>query len=77
MKSIKVLGTGCPKCNQTMNIVQEAISQSGTDAQVEKVDDIMKILEYDVMTTPAVVVDGEVRVRGRVPKVDEILDFLK
>ena len=77
MKSIKVLGTGCPKCNQTLEIVNQAISKSGTDADVEKVEDIMKILEYDIMSTPAVVIDGKVRIKGRVPKVDEIIDYLK
>jgi small redox-active disulfide protein 2 len=76
MKKIKVLGTGCPKCNQTLEVVRSAIERSGSGATVEKVDDIMKILEYDVMSTPAVVVDEEVKIKGRVPSIEEMITLL-
>lgn len=69
---IKVLGPGCPKCKQTEKIVREAVAESGVEANVEKVTDILKIGEYGVMGTPAVVVDGEVKSVGKIPAKDEI-----
>ena len=77
MKSIKILGTGCPKCQQTTQIVTEAVSQSGIEASIEKVEDIMQIMKYNVMSTPAVVKDDEIVTKGRVPTVKEITDLLK
>ncbi len=69
---IKVLGPGCPKCKQTEKIVREAVAESGVEANVEKVTDILKIGEYGVWSTPAVVVDGEVKSVGKVPAKNEI-----
>ncbi len=69
---IKVLGPGCPKCQQTEKIVKEAVSESGVDANVEKVTDILKIGEYGVFGTPAVVIDGEVKSVGKIPTKDEV-----
>ena len=69
---IKVLGPGCAKCHQTEEIVKAAVTEAGIDAEIEKVTDLMKIAGYGVMATPAVVVDGEVKVVGQVPSVDEI-----
>jgi small redox-active disulfide protein 2 len=69
---IKVLGPGCPKCHQTENIVKEALAESGVEATVEKVTDVMKIAGYGVFGTPAVVVDGEVKCVGKIPSKEEI-----
>ncbi|MGV8072957.1 MAG: thioredoxin family protein [Syntrophobacteraceae bacterium] len=67
---IKVLGPGCAKCLQTEKVVKEAVSECGVAANVEKVTDILKIGEYGVFGTPAVVVDGEVKLVGKVPTKD-------
>ncbi len=74
---IKVLGPGCPKCQQTEKIVKEAVAEAGVDAQVEKITDIMKIMTYGVMGTPAVVVDGQVKSSGKVPKKEEVKNWIK
>ena len=74
---IKVLGPGCPKCEQTLKIVQEALAEAGVSADVEKVTDAMKIAGYGVFGTPAVVVDGEVKSVGKIPQKDEVLSWLK
>jgi len=76
-KTIKILGTGCPKCQQTIAVVQEVVQANQLDYHVEKVDDIMEIMKYHVMATPAVVVDEEVKIKGKVPSKAEILDLLK
>ncbi len=74
---IKVLGPGCAKCQQTEKIVREAVAESGIEAEVEKVTDIMKIMTYGVMGTPAVVVDGQVKSSGKVPKKEEVKAWIK
>ena len=74
---IKVLGPGCPKCEQTAKVVQEAVAAAGAEAEVEKVKDFQQIAAYGVMVTPAVVVDGEVKVAGKVPSKQEILTWLQ
>jgi len=74
---IKVLGPGCPKCQKTEDIVKEAVSESGLSVTVEKVTDTMEIAGYGVFGTPALVVDGEVKSVGKVPKKDDILKWLK
>lgn len=76
MQTIKILGTGCPKCKQTEAIINEALAQSGKEAEVIKVEDIQKIMEYQVMSTPAVVVDEVVKLKGKVPSIQEILSLL-
>ena len=73
---IKVLGTGCAKCKNLEKATVQAVEELGLDAKVEKVEDIQKIMEYGVMTTPAVVVDNKVVVKGRVPSVDELKSLL-
>lgn len=73
---IKVLGPGCPKCQQTEKIVKEAIAESGVDASVEKVTDTLAIAEYGVFGTPAVVVDGEVKSVGKIPKKEEVAGWI-
>jgi len=64
---IKVLGTGCTKCNELERVTREAATELGIDASIEKEEDIMKIMEYGVMRTPALMIDGKVVVSGRVP----------
>ena len=74
---IKILGPGCPKCQQTAKIVQEAVAASGMAAEVEKVTDIREIARHGVFITPAVVIDDEVKSTGQVPQMAEILAWLK
>jgi small redox-active disulfide protein 2 len=76
MRTIKILGTGCPKCNQTEAIVRQAVTELGVEANIEKVDDIMRIMTYNVMRTPAVVIDEVVKIAGRVPAKNEVKAFL-
>lgn len=64
---IEILGTGCPKCKKTKDVVEKVLKETGVEAEVVKVEDIEKILNYGVMVTPAVVIDGEVKVAGKVP----------
>lgn len=73
---IKVLGPGCPRCQQTEKNVKEAISELGVSANVEKVKDMLKIAAYGVFGTPAVVVDGEVKSVGKIPAKDEIKGWI-
>ncbi|MFH1985957.1 MAG: thioredoxin family protein [Pseudomonadota bacterium] len=73
---IKVLGPGCAKCHQTEKIVNEAVAEAGVAATVEKVTDMMQIAGYGVFGTPAVVIDGEVKIVGKVPKKDEVKAWL-
>lgn len=73
---IKVLGPGCPKCNQTEKRVMDALAEAGVAANVEKVTDVMKIAGYGVFGTPAVVVDGEVKSVGKIPSKEEIKSWL-
>jgi small redox-active disulfide protein 2 len=73
---IKILGPGCPKCAQVEKVVREAVAQSGVDADVEKVTDVMKIAAYGVFGTPAVVVDDEVKSVGKIPGKAEVIEWL-
>jgi small redox-active disulfide protein 2 len=73
---IKVLGPGCQKCQQTENIVKEAVAEAGIDANVEKVTDAMEIAGYGVFGTPAVVVDGEVKSVGKIPKKQDVIGWI-
>lgn len=73
---IKVLGPGCAKCRQTEEIVRAAVAETGVQADVEKVSDMMKIALYGVFGTPAVVVDGQVKLVGRVPTKEEVCSWL-
>ncbi len=74
---IKVLGPGCPKCQQTEKVVKEAVAEAGVAAEIEKVTDTMKIAGFGVFGTPAVVVDGEVKSVGKIPKKEEVLAWIK
>ena len=74
---IKVLGPGCPKCQQAEKVVKEAVSESGVAADVEKVTDILKIAGYGVVVTPAVVVDGEVKSVGKIPSKEDVKSWIE
>lgn len=74
---IKVLGPGCPRCQQTEKIVQEAVAESGVPAQVEKVTNVLDIAKYGVFGTPAVVVDGQVKSVGKIPEKEDVLNWIK
>lgn len=73
---IKVLGTGCAKCKNLEKLTHEAVAKAGVEASVSKVEDIMDIMAYGIMATPALVVDGKVVVKGRVPSIDEIIKII-
>ncbi len=72
MKQIAILGTGCPKCKKLTEQTQQAAGELGLECNIEKVEDIQKIMAYGVMMTPALVVDGKVMITGKVPSVDEL-----
>jgi len=76
MKKIEILGTGCPKCDKLKSQVDEVVAEMGLECQVEKVHDIQKIMAYGVMMTPALVVDGDVKVSGKVPSLEELRNIL-
>ncbi len=73
---IKILGPGCPKCAQTAKIVSEAVAETGVDAQIQKVTDIMEIAGFGVFGTPAVVMDGQVKCVGKIPKKEDVKSWL-
>jgi len=73
---IKILGPGCPKCKTLEKITREVVEQNGIDATVTKVEDILQIMKYGVMNTPALVVNEKVEIKGRVPSPDEIKQVL-
>ena len=74
--NIQILGTGCPKCKSLENATREVVSQNGIEATITKVEDIMEIMKFNVMTTPALVIDGKVVVKGRVPSNNELKEIL-
>ncbi len=74
---IKVLGPGCSKCEQTAKLVCEAVDEEGVDARIEKVTDVMEIAGYGVFGTPAVVIDGDVKSVGKIPKKEDIKTWIK
>ena len=76
MKKIEVIGTGCMKCKRLLKNVETAVSELGIDAEIRKVDDITEIMDRGVMLTPALAVDGEMMVSGRVADVAEIKRLL-
>jgi small redox-active disulfide protein 2 len=77
MREIKVLGPGCAKCKTTYNNVLEAVKQSGIEANVEKIEDIEALINYNVLTTPVLMIDNEMKIKGRVADVNEIIKLLK
>ena len=73
---IKVLGTGCTKCEKLEKLTKETVAEMGIEANIEKVDDIYKIMQYGVMRTPGLVVDEKVVLTGRLPKSSELKELL-
>jgi small redox-active disulfide protein 2 len=74
---IEVLGTGCARCNTTEEIVKQAVLEAGIEAQVIKVKDLREIARHGVMVTPAVVIDGELKSAGKIPDIEEVLEWLR
>ncbi len=75
-KVIKILGTGCPKCQSMTNVVKDVVNTNNIDASIEKVEDIVEIMKFNIMTTPALVIDDVITIKGRVPTKDEVLALL-
>ena len=73
---IKILGTGCAKCKSLEKVTREVVNEMKLDATITKVEDIMEIMSFGIMTTPALVVDGNVVVKGRIPNTKEIKQLL-
>lgn len=69
---LQILGTGCPKCKKLAEVTEEAAKSLGIEYEIEKVSDIQEIMKFGVMMTPALAVDGTVKVAGKVPSTDEI-----
>ena len=74
---IEVLGTGCTTCNTAEAVVKDAVARSGVDAQVIKVSDRIEIAKAGVLMTPAVIVDGHIKIVGKVPEVDDVLNWIR
>ncbi len=77
MKTIKVLGPGCPKCKTTFNNVETALKQLGIEAEVIKIEDIEEMMKYNILTTPVLMIDDVIKIKGRIAQVEEIKEFLK
>lgn len=77
MREIKVLGPGCPKCKTTYNNVLEALNQINLEAHVVKVEDIEEMMKYNILTTPVLMIDEQIKIKGRVAQVNEIVELLK
>jgi small redox-active disulfide protein 2 len=73
---IKILGSGCTKCKTLEKLTRDVVSKNGIEATIIKVEDIMEIMKYNIMTTPALVVDGNVVSKGRIPSAEEIKQML-
>lgn len=72
MKKLEILGTGCPKCEKLAKAAEEAAQSLGIEYEIKKIKDINEIMDYGVMMTPALAVDGEVKVAGKVPSIDDL-----
>ena len=76
IREIKILGPGCAKCKATYQAITKVINENNLDVRLTKIEDIAEIMSYNVMSTPAVVVDGEVKIKGPVPSESEIKQLL-
>ncbi len=77
MKKIQILGTGCPKCKKLAENAEMAAKELGIEYEIEKITNINDIMNFGVMMTPALAIDGEVKTSGRIPSVDEIKNMLR
>jgi len=73
---IKILGTGCPKCKTLEKVTREAVAETGISATIDKIEDIVKIMEYRVLHTPGLVINGKVVLSGQVPTVNQVKEIL-
>jgi small redox-active disulfide protein 2 len=73
---IQILGTGCPKCKKVTEIAAKAVAELGSDAQIEKITDINQIMNFGVMMTPAIAIDGKVKVSGKIPSLDDVKKWI-
>ncbi len=76
MKKIQILGTGCPKCKKLAENTETAAKDLGIQYEIEKITDINEIMKFGVMVTPALAVDGQVKLAGKVPSVEEVKNLL-
>jgi len=76
MRKLQILGTGCAKCNALAQNVEKAVAESGIEADIEKVSDIREIMKFNILMTPGLVIDGQVKAAGRVPSSEEIKRLL-
>jgi len=74
--SIKILGPGCARCKSTFEVVKKAVEQTGVQADITKVEDLEGMMKYNILSTPAVVVNEQIKISGRVPTVEEIKKLL-
>jgi len=74
---IEILGTGCPKCKKLHELSEKTVKELGVSAEIIKVTDINKIIDYGVMVTPALVIDGNVKATGKIPGKEEIVKWIK
>jgi len=77
MKKIQILGTGCPKCKKLTELTEQATKELGIEYEIEKVTNINDIMNFGIMMTPGLAVDGEVKVAGEIPNIEEIKEMLK
>lgn len=77
MKTVKVLGAGCPKCERLFEAVEAAAHKNNISIRLEKITDINEIIKHGVMMTPALVVDGDVKTTGKIPREEEIVRYLQ
>jgi small redox-active disulfide protein 2 len=73
---VKILGTGCSKCKTLEELTRKVVKENGIDASITKVEDIVEIMKFNIMTTPALVINEKVVSKGRIPSADEIKQFL-
>ena len=76
MTDIKILGSGCAKCNSLYKATHQVATEAGIEFTIEKITDMLKFIDYGVMITPALIVDGKLKVAGKIPTTDEIKSFL-
>lgn len=78
MKDVKILGTGCAKCTKLYKLVDDVVKKEGlADVEIGKITNLDEIMEYGVMMTPALVIDGEVKASGKIPSEDKVIEWLK